>query len=997
MRGVYTIPAGEPFLKRFTSVLLDGSIISGDDFVASRIMLPTRRACRSMQQIVYELNEGRSLIMPRLQPIGDVDEEELLLSQYGLEMAAIDAPPSMPKLQRLMILAKLVMARKDFTQGYDMALSMASSLAHLIDQIYTEDLDIADMKGLVPDNYADHWQITLEFLKIISENWPNILQQYGFMDDAQRRSMLMNMLADFWQKNPVEEPVIVAGVSGSIPASASVMASVLKMPKGVIALPGLDIWMDDESWAALDETHPQYALKTLLERLNIARSDVQLWPHIGDDRSHYSARNWLAQEMMRPASSSARWAELAHDPQTPQRIDEALSGLSVHVCENERHEASVVALLLRRAIEDEGKTACLITPDRTLAARVSALCKRWGVNLDDSAGLPLKNSALGSFMFLLLYVCEQRFSPSSVLALLQHSYMGCGYSYAEYNYKVSCVNKALRGAKSTPGYDGIVRLVEKNQDIHDDERVIALELLNLVYDLIKPLIELYENNEDSSLEGLLRTHISVCEALADLPDVRGEERLWSGDQGQQASDFFSTLMQHAHNAQSLKARDYSGTLAHFMNGVSLRRTYGVHPRLQILGQLEARMLDADLVILSGLNEGSWPAEVAIDPWMSRPMRKAYGLPALEQAIGFSAHDFVQGFCNINVALTRSMKSGRAPSVPSRWLQRLDAVLKACGKLGLESLYDEEINIWAEKLDHAEQYTPISAPEPRPPVSARPRKVSVTKVETWLKDPYSIYAYYILKLKPLKAIERDVDASLKGEVLHSIFENFVTAYPDKMPDNCNGELNKIAHNVLQDYDDNPVLWGFWWPRFDNIASWYVAKEKSWRAASSVLAIEKHGQFKICGEQGDFIVHGRVDRIDILRDGQAAIIDYKTGQGELTAKALKMGDLPQLPLEAIILKHGGFDGVKPYETSYLGYWIMGGKNSKIIAEEKKVDELLERVEDNLCALIEHFDKEETPYLCMPRPDLTMRYNDYKHLSRVKEWGALDDQDYPDGEAA
>src|SRR5207247_10922809 len=105
----------------------------------------------------------------------------------------------------------------------------------------------------------------------------------------------------------------------------------------------------------------------------------------------------------------------------------------------------------------------------------------------------------------------------------------------------------------------------------------------------------------------------------------------------------------------------------------LRPRFGRHPRLSIWGPLEARLQRADLLVLGGLNEGTWPPSVETGPWLNRPMRTALGLPQPERRIGLSAQDFASALAAGRVLLTRAEREGGAPTVPSRWLARLDAL------------------------------------------------------------------------------------------------------------------------------------------------------------------------------------------------------------------------------------------------------------------------------------------------------------------------------------
>jgi ATP-dependent helicase/nuclease subunit B len=1002
---IYTLPAGAAFLKSLARSLLDGEVCAPQDLGDVRVLLPTRRACRSLQEAFLDVRDGAAMLLPRLQPLGDVDEEELTLSLAG-SLAGFGAgydmdggfPPEMSSLRRQMLLARLIKARPDFEQGFDRALELAKALGALMDQIYTENLALENLVDLVPDEFADHWQITLEFLKILSEAWPQILNEEGMIDAADRRNRLILALAEYWRENPPDVPVVVAGTTGSIPSTAILLQAVLAMPKGVIILPGLDQGMDDESWDALEEGHPQYGLKAVLQQLGVERGEVNVWPHVAVD-DVVEKRHVLAREIMRPASTSGRWAELSQDASGQELLRAAFEDLSLYVCDSEREEAQVVSVLLREALEDQGAKACLVTPDRGLAARVASALRRWGIEVDDSAGSTLLRENLGGFILSVMSVCRGQARPTDVLALAQHPLMSLGLERGDYRAGLSALDQALRGARPAVGFEGLAAHIRAHERISDDVRAAALVFLDALEEVLRPLYELCHGEGYFSFGEVLRVHLAVCETLNMKVDAADGAALWSGADGQAASGFFAELLQQASMMSDVSVGEYIGALELFMKGVSVRSPYGVHPRVRILGQLEARMIDADVVVLGGLNEGVWPSDAGADPWMSRPMRKNFGLPGLERSIGLAGHDFVQGLCAGNVVITRSKRLGQAPSVPSRWLQRMDAVVQAAGLDGDAVLGGGAALQWVRGFEISESFAPSMRPAPKPPVAVRPRQLSVTKIETWLKDPYSIYAGYVLRLRPLEAVEKEVDAAVRGSLLHDTLERFVAEYPHDMPPNAAHILQGFARDVFKDYSDDEALWRFMWPRFEKVSHWYEAAEGAWRQKARPVKTEVEGRMNVQTVGGRFVLSARADRVDQVIGGGGAIIDYKSG-GMFSMRALKGGELPQLPLEGLILAAGGFAGVKPMATEAFGYWVMSGASGvgKIVQVDEGAQGVMDVVRGGLQELVERFDDEDTPYLSLPRADYIPRFNDYLHLARVAEWAALDDAlDEQEGEVS
>jgi len=725
---VFNIPPGESFVDALARGLLAES---ADPLTlsATLILLPTRRACRALREAFLRLSEGRPLLLPRMRPLGDADEEELALS----EQPSLDLPPSVPPLRRQLLLARMIMqmgmARGGATPTPEQASQLAAELGRLLDQVHTEGLSFARLAQLVPADYAAHWQITLDFLKILTEHWPAIVAEQDWMDAALRRNQLIEAQAAAWESLPPAFPVIAAGSTGSIPATARLLSVVAHLPRGRLILPGLDAAIDEASRRNLDQTHPQYGLDLLLDSLGLTPRQVPLWPGCTP-----SPRAWLVSEAMRPAATSDAWRRL-------QRPDaaEALSGVSRLDCPGPREEAGAIALMMRETLEHPDRTAALVTPDRSLARRVAAEMRRFDIEIDDSAGRPLDLTAPGAFLLLTATLFAEGFAPHATLAALKHPLAQGGLTAGAFRARVRRLERlTLRGPRPAEGIAGLraALAAAERRLVTTEERDKLDGWLALWQETAAPFAELMRRPE-AALADLLRAHCEFAERLAADDRLPGAAKLWAGEAGDAAATFLADLAEAADALPPLAGRHYPGLLRSLMAGVVVRPAWGGHPRVSIWGPLEARLQHTDLLILGGLNEGTWPPEASADPWMSRPMRHDFGLPLPERRIGLSAHDFAQAFCAPQVVITRAARVDGTPTVPSRWLLRLDAVLRACG---LETPWDGGPWVdWHGLLDRPERFLAGQAPEPRPPLSARPRQLSATANETWMRDPYAIYA------------------------------------------------------------------------------------------------------------------------------------------------------------------------------------------------------------------------------------------------------------------
>ena len=973
---VYNIPAGAPFAKVLAHYVLEEAQKRGVPLPAIRILLPTRRACRTLREAFLQLTNGKPLLLPQLQPLGDVDEEELSFALSGnAELKAqLDLPPSLSPLKRRVLLARAIEKVPQFRAGFDQALKLADALGHFMDQIYTENLDMAALSDLVPTDFAAHWQITLDFLKILSETWPAILSENGVIDAADRRNRLLGILAEHWGCTSPDDWIIAAGSTGSIPAVAKLLSVISHLPNGQVILPGLDQDMDDESWNALEPSHPQYGLREIIKNIDTERIHVSCLFDAARSEPLLKQRNILAREVMRPANTTDQWLQGDFAD-----LRNALEGISIYETAHQQDEAQIISLVMRGVLETPEKTCALITPDRTLAARVKTACQRWGITLDDSAGQRLSESLVGSFLRLPLEAALSNLGPASLLALLKHPYSQAEMPRSAYISAISELEeKAWRGLRPAPGLEGL------RAHLGDNISPQLRELLRVMDMILQPFTDLLQSSNHLNFKQIMAGHITFCEGWTAPHKDAKSAPLWQGEAGEEAANLFAELFESAHLMPDMTGRMYAHVHLALLDSVKTRPAYGTHPRLMILGQLEARLIDADTVILAGLNEGSWPADPGHDPWMSRPMREKFGLPSPERSIGLAAHDFAQGLCSPHVIITRSLRTDGAPTTPARWLQRLDTVLQAAG-IPPETLRGGPYTSYLKHLDDAPPPVPALRPAPCPPPEKRPKRLSVTKIETWLKDPYSIYARYILGLKALEPIEKQPDAAERGTLLHDILERFIAENPREIPPNSMDLLRSIAREELEKFHGDPALWRFWWPRFERLCEWFLTQEREWRLSARPHKTEAKGVLQI----GDFTLSAIADRIDRLNDSGAALIDYKSG-GTYTAKAMEDGRLPQLPLEALILLKGGFEGITAERIGYLGYWkLTGGRPAgQITALEGDLNTIAFTAEESLTALIETFNDPATPYLSLPRPDQAPRFNDYELLARVREWTALDD---------
>ncbi|HEX3945065.1 MAG TPA: double-strand break repair protein AddB [Rhizomicrobium sp.] len=988
MANVFTIPASVPFATILAHNLIARTGAEHDPLALTTVTLylPTRRAARMMNETFARILGGAALL-PNTRPLADVEEEDFL---FDVGADSLTLPAAIPPLRRAMLLATLVQKWSGKRHGgnlsFAQAVALSRALADFLDEAETQGGDLAKLDKLAPQAFAQHWSEVKTFLQIVRDEWPKLLAVEGKMNPAARRDLALRSLAKRLQVDPPQGLTVAAGSTGSIPATAELLKAIAHLPNGGVVLPGLDKGLDDASWDDLDPGHPQYGLKQLLQRIGMERVDVV---ELDSSPTTSAARERLLREILRPAPTTDAWRAIAESG--GEDIAQGLDGLSLVEAATPGEEAAAIALMLRHALEVSGRTAALVTPDRKLARRVAAEMRRWNIDIDDSAGVPLANTAPGTFLCLLAEGAAEKFTPVPLLALLKHPLAAAGQAPAEFRRSVQQLDReVLRGPRPNPGLAGIEQAIAAA--LHgararkNETKVNRIAELASWFKTLRGILRPLEENfakRTGSLPDLMNAHVVCAETLATTNREPGNARLWREQAGEAAAQLIAELEQACSDLPELETSSYPVLFRALAQERAVRPPYGKHPRLSILGPLEARLQSFDFLILGGLNEGTWPAAASNDPWLSRPMRSQLGLESPERRIGLSAHDFATLACSPCVLLTRALKADGAPTVASRWLQRLQQLTKG---LVLES-----------KLTGGTPYVAFAAlrdqpagppqrmprPRPTPPVENRPTSLSVTEIETWLRDPYAIYAKYVLGLKPLDPLDAEIGPLERGRSVHAALEEFLRRFENEMPDGAEAHLIAVADAIFTQSNLPKAALALWKPRFINAARWFVAEERLRRAEISNSYLEIAGTRAFATPAGEFVLRGRADRIDLLRDGTAAIIDYKTGALP-SPKQVKLLLSPQLPLEALILTEGGFPDAGKLATSELIYIRFGGgAEPGEIRHTPDVSQLIGRAEANLCARLADYSNPDMPYLPRVMPFRADQPGDYDHLSRVREW--------------
>lgn len=1027
---VLSIPPGADFLRTLATSLNEGRVVpdfrlDGDPLALAdvTIFVPTRRAARALRGVFTELSGGGSAILPTIRPLGEFDEDEAAFEPQA--EAALDLLPPIAALDRILLLAPLVRAWKRRMPAQVAALFgeevvvpassadaiwLARDLGRLMDEVETEGADWLKLAGLVPDELANWWRVTLDFLDIVTRYWPEALAELGRSNPAAHRSALIRLEAARLKRNPPPGPVIAAGSTGSIPATAELLSVIARLPQGAVVLPGLDDSIDERAWTAITAEkiepsipgHPQYGLARLLTRLGISREEVET---IGALAPAMTVRARVLGEALRPAETTDDWPE-RRESLGDAEVTQALAGITLMEAANEHDEALGIAVALRLAVGDPGKTAALVTADRTLARRVAAELRRFGIRADDSGGTPLASTPPATLLTLAATAALEPGDPVAIVSLLKHPLLLLGHERGDVRNAAETIELvALRGGTGRPDVATLVELFETRlTGLASQSRPpfwmsrltmrrldAARRVIVALDEAFEPLAALRMAGETDIPAAILAT-TQVLEALG-----RGADGdlavLYGGDAGEKLADLLRALVS-APRGFAFAPSEWPAVLNALIATETVKPSVGGDSRVAIWGALEARLQSVDTLVVGALNEGTWPARPQADRFLSRLMKGGLELEPPERRIGLAAHDFWMAAGTERLVLSRSVRSGEAPAVASRWLQRLTTFVgpKHAGAMRARGA---TLLGWARGLEDGVSVPFAPRPQPKPPLDARPQHFSVTEIETLRRDPYAVYAKRILALQPVEPLLRDPGAAERGTLFHEILHRFSMSGVDPHADDALHRLVDIGRSCFAEAVLPEDVVAVWWPRFEKLAANVILWERGRSGVRSRHA-EARAEKLAVGDSG-VTLSGYADRIDVMGENLADILDYKTGSSPSRGQAHTLLS-PQLALEGALLKRGAFRELGPLDPADLAF-IRLKANGEVLPESilefnrqvKLAGDLSEEAWARLEKLLLHYRHPRTGYLSRALP---FRENDvdgdYDHLARVLEWSAGGDAD-------
>ena len=945
------------------------------------VLLPNRRAVTALTEAFVRQLPARNangcggLLLPRMVPVGDLDDGGFARLVEGQAPLA----PAVPPLVRRFELARLAERLPGGARTAVERLRLGDALGEVLDALLAEEIAPEALRAAADgQDLADHWQKTLAYLELIIAIWPEARAGIGGSEGVTWLAALIDATAARWQAAAPTGLVVMAGITNPTPALVRLASAVLRLPDGLVVLPGLD---DDASdagdarWQAVrladpadpesrdDAGHPAWGLRKFLAGLGLERRDVQPWPAGSGPLDGP------------PERAAALMAALAPAMAVSQPLAAAdRGGLTLAECATAAQEAQVVALALREALEVPRQRAALITPDPVLARRVAAHCRRWGIEIDSSAGTPLALTPPGALALGLADALAQAFAPAALLAVLKNRLVAPDDD--EFRRCVALADLALRGVRPPAGLDAVGEAIDRwVADQARDQGDAMRDWWQRVGDALQPLEELREA-ADFNLPALIAALRKAVTALAG-------DAGWAGPDGRQLAALVADLESHGSHFCAITADDAPALLAALIGGAAVRVPGRGHPRLAILGPVEAQLTRADFVVLAGLNEGTWPGRPAPDPWLAPAIRTRLGLPGTARAQGLAAQDFLRAACAPKVLITRARRDASGPQLPSRLWLRLIAHFERAGQPALPRR--DDLLALAMVLDGATAGPqPVQPPRPNPPLALRPAGISITEIDTLIADPFAFHAKRILRLKPLDPLDQDPTPAMRGTLVHHVLERWIGEGHGDLP-----QLERIAIEELDaEARHFPRLAAAWVPRMRRALLWAGQRILDDEAAGwHQMRAEVKGQMPL---EGGVVLRGKIDRVDRDDKGRLRVVDYKTGPAP-TGKRVRALEAPQLALGLAIAARGGLvhagqplPGGTPAGIEYWqlkGARMEAGKASNPLGKDGDAAAHIEEVVERAAKLAAHYLLAENPFPAKLRP--AWAWQDYDHLARMGEW--------------
>ena len=974
---VYTSQSGENLAEAVVEKIM-GSLPKSNPLALTDITIyvPSPRAGLALKEAFIKQN-GAGLL-PAIHMMSFHDED---MDAHRFERNDLEKKEIISSLGRQMVLTQFVQTAYP-SYSFNKCFEQATALSSLFSKLKAYDLTLSDVEKEIPENLSNHWKQNVEFFKIAFQFYPNWLGGNHKVDTVDAAQKAVEVELESLQKNGMKNPIWAVGFSDTTPLGFKLLKEIISHEKGVLIFSSLDKNMSDDLFESVPETHPQFTLKRMLSKLEIKRAEVTF---LKENITSSRALCW--QQALAPAAGLKKLDDTT--------ALQGLKGLSYVEAATESEEAELIALMMRETLESENKTCALISPDRRLSLRVEACLKKWGVNVDDSAGMPLLSTPVGRLFYMIVNLVNEYFSPLVLAEFLHHKHTNLGHIENKKQKLKALEHLVLRGEKPAAGFVGLRQKLQKSLQNERKDGSLAPDAATLLDELENVFKPLLGKGAKYKVDFWISKHLNILKTVL-KQDENDDLNIFDDESGQTLLGMLSSWQDAAKDVNEINLETYMGMLAGVMSTTAVRKKQSTHPRLFIWGPMESRLQNVDRVIVGALNEGVWPRQVAADVWFNSTICEKLGIPNAQVHVGMSAHDLLNLVTQKEVFMTRTLKDAEGETIPSRFISRFESVMP---KHVFEQLLQTG-GVWKSRVKSLRlngDVNRINPPKPTPEIQRRPAIWSASTARDIMQCPYKVYVRKVLKLEALEAYEESFSAALKGQLIHKVLESFFVEVAHMPPPFTGDKSNKTEvynHLMLQarvafEAVEEKASKALGLKQMEKIAHAFAHKVVQDHLNGTLpLSIEKDASVLL---ESGVKLYAKADRIDQSKEG-LVVIDYKTGAPPSTKDVLK-GTEPQMAVESVILKRGGFE--RHSSVKALEYWHVSGKKGEgikfqnAIGAKEDLEAFTQMADDALNDITNEMHKSEKAYEAFPGGEAMeekkgpCRYCDFAGVCRFKDW--------------